>query len=446
MAPSGWRAAAALLLAAASVREGAGKKRFSMVALPPGTDEGTFRFLCNEQEERWVQGSGAVKYGQDGTYSYTAITSDGPTLIKCDNDEREGDPLYGVVKSCWWTGELGATDAPTPKPTVDPSLTFQTVCLENESTELVGPGLVRYGDTENDIWVYKEFEGASDMRTSLWCSNAVFGDPDYGTYKQCQWSGAMPETEPPTSGPTVDPALSFTYVAGEGEAATLLGPGTLRYGADESWLYTEITLEAGEQRSLWCTNEVFGEDPLHGTLKACYYSGDAVASPTPSPVDAPTPGPVDGEPGDPFQYVCGEYESGVVNEEGTSPGTLRYGLQGYYVFRSVTSRHEFDCSNEAFGRDPIYGWVKACYFLPDNSVLSFSRPKVKGVKPHKKAKPTKSPTTKKPTPEPTTKKPTPEPTNKTKKPTAKPTTKKPTTAKPSKAPTTAKPSKTPTLR
>jgi hypothetical protein len=428
MAPAGWRAAAALLLAAASVREGAGKKRFSMVAPPPETDEGSFKFLCNEYEEMWVQGSGVVKYGQDGTYSYTVITADGPTLIKCDNDEREGDPLYGVVKSCWWTGELPSgmpTEAPTPKPSVDPSLTFQTVCLEDESTELTGPGLVRYGDPEHDLWFYKEFEGASDMVTSLWCSNAVFGDPDYGTYKQCQWSGAMPETEPPTPAPTVDPALSFTFVAEEGGEATLLGPGTLRYGADESWLYTEVTLAPGEQRSLFCTNEVFGRDPLHGTVKACYYSGDAVASPTSSPVEAPTPGPVDGEPGDPYQYVCAEYESGVVNEDGTTPGTLRYGLQGYYVFRRVTGREDFDCSNEAFGRDPIYGWVKACYFLPDNSVLSFSRPKVKGVKPKKKVV-TRSPTTKKPTPLPTTKKPTPLPTT---KPTRRPSTKKPTPAK-----------------
>jgi hypothetical protein len=249
----------------------------------------------------------------------------------------------------------------------------------------------------------------------------------------------------------VDPALSFTFVAEEGEGATLLGPGTLRYGADESWLYTEVTLEAGEQRSLWCTNEVFGRDPLHGTRKACYYSGDAVASPTRSPVEAPTPGPVDGEDGDPYQYVCAEYESGVVNEDGATPGTLRYGLQGYYVFRSVTSRADFDCSNEAFGRDPIYGWVKACYFLPDNSVLNFSRPKIKGVKPHKKMpttkKPTKSPTTKKPTPSPTTKKPTPEPTKKSRKPTVAPTTAKPTTGKPTKQPTTAKPTRAkPTTR
>jgi hypothetical protein len=423
MAPSGWRAAALLLLAAASVREGAGKKRFSMAAPPPDTDEGSFKFLCNEDEERWVQGSGVVKYGQDGMYHYTVINSDGPTLIECNNDEREGDPLFGVVKSCWWTGELASdmpTEAPTPQPSVDPSLTFQTVCVEDESIERTGPGLVRYGDPESDIWVYKEFEGESDMKTSLWCSNAVFGDPIYGVFKQCQWSGAMPETEPPTPAPTVDPALIFTRVAEEGEEATLLGPGTLRYGADESWVYTEVTLTPGEQRSLFCTNEVFGRDPLHGTVKACYYSGDAVASPTRSPVDAPTPGPVDGEPGDPYQYICSEYESGVVNEDGTSPGTLRYGLQGYYVFRRVTSREDFDCSNEAFGRDPIYGWVKACYFLPDDSVLSFSRPKVKAVKPKRK---TRAPTTKRPTPEPTTKRPT------TTKPSRKPTTAKPTTAK-----------------
>jgi hypothetical protein len=407
MGPSNLRGAVvALLLVAASVREATGEKRFSLVTSPPSTDESRYKWLCNEHEEVWVQGSGVVRYGRDGMYSYTVIRSEGATLVKCSNDEREGDPLYKVVNSCWWTGELASdkpTVAPTPLPSLDPNLTFKTVCLEDESILLKGPGWVRYGDSEHDVWFYKEFEVESDIQTMLWCSNAVFGDPIYGTYKQCQWSGALPETEPPTVAPTVDPALKFTFVAEEGQEAILLGSGTLRYGADDSWLYTEVTLAPGEQRSLWCTNELFGSDPLYGTFKACYYSGDAVASPTPAPVDAPTPGPVDGEPGDPYQYVCSEYQSGVVNEDGSMPGTLRYGLQGYYVFRRVTDREEFDCTNEAFGRDPIFGWVKACYFLPDSSVISFSRPKVKAVKPKKviTAKPTKRPTTGKPTKRPT---------------------------------------------
>jgi hypothetical protein len=184
---------------------------------------------------------------------------------------------------------------------------------------------VRYGDFENDIWTYREYPGDSDMRTSIWCSNAVFGDPDYGTVKLCQWSGAMPETEPPTAAPTVDPALTFTFVAEEGQAATLIGPGTIRYGAEGeegigNYVYFDLELAAGEQRSLWCTNEVAGRDPIYGTVKACYYSGDSIAAPTPSPVDAPTPGPVDGEPGDPYVRVCGEYESCVVNEDGLTPG------------------------------------------------------------------------------------------------------------------------------
>jgi hypothetical protein len=92
---------------------------------------------------------------------------------------------------------------------------------------------------------------------------------------------------------------------------------------------------------------------------------------------------------------------------------LRYGLQGYYVWKNIKDRTEVECSNSWFGRDPIYGWVKACYFLPDNNVLNFSRQKVKTVKP----KPKKA--TKKPTPKPTTKKPT------TPKPAKKPTAKKP---------------------
>jgi hypothetical protein len=81
------------------------------------------------------------------------------------------------------------------------ALTFQTVCAEHESVELTGPGWVRYGDPDSSIWTYQEFTVDSDEKFSLWCSNAVFGDPIYGTVKQCQWSGAMPETVPPTERP-----------------------------------------------------------------------------------------------------------------------------------------------------------------------------------------------------------------------------------------------------
>ncbi len=184
---------------------------------------------------------------------------------------------------------------------------------------------MRYGDPDSSIWTYQEFTGDSDTKFSLWCSNAVFGDPIYGVVKRCQWSGAMPETVPPTASPTVDPALTFTFVAHEGQEAVLIGPGTIRYGAEGeegsgNYVYFDLDLAPGEQRSLWCTNEVAGRDPLYGTVKACYYSGDSIPAPTPSPVDAPTPGPVDGEPGDPYVRVCGEYESCVVNEDGQTPG------------------------------------------------------------------------------------------------------------------------------
>jgi hypothetical protein len=135
------RSAAALLLlvvaASRNVQDVLAVKPFALPEPPPGTDVESFQWLCSEWEERWVQGSGTVRYGDTATgiFSYTVITSDGETLIRCNNEEREGDPLFGIVKACWWTGEMASgrpTDAPTPGPTVDPSLTFQTVCAEHE--------------------------------------------------------------------------------------------------------------------------------------------------------------------------------------------------------------------------------------------------------------------------------------------------------------------------
>ncbi|KQP29675.1 hypothetical protein ASF49_16075 [Methylobacterium sp. Leaf104] len=50
-----------------------------------------------------------------------------------------------------------------------------------------------------------------------------------------------------------------------------------------------------------------------------------------------------------------EYETCTV---ANGPKTVRYGANGQYVTKDVTG--SIACSNEAFGRDPLYGTVKAC--------------------------------------------------------------------------------------
>lgn len=72
---------------------------------------------------------------------------------------------------------------------------------------------------------------------------------------------------------TTDPSAggTLTKVADEGGGFTIAGTGTIRYGADASFISMTVT-GSGQ-----CTNEFFGNDPLVGVGKACY-----LFTPTPS--------------------------------------------------------------------------------------------------------------------------------------------------------------------
>jgi alpha-L-rhamnosidase len=105
-------------------------------------------------------GTESVAYGANGIYSYTIAT--GGTAC---TDTALGDPDYGVVKSCY----VGAV-------VTGPSGT--TYCAaENGLCSFTGTRNVAYG------------AGSSFKTMSVTggtpCSNAAFGDPDYGVVKAC---------------------------------------------------------------------------------------------------------------------------------------------------------------------------------------------------------------------------------------------------------------------
>jgi len=95
------------------------------------------------------------------------------------------------------------------------------------------------------IFTYRTLTGGTA------CSNAVFGDPDFGFTKSC-YAG------PVTGGPA-----GSTYCAPENGICSFSGTATVAYGANGT--FTDKSLTSGTP----CDNSVFG-DPAYGTVKACF--------------------------------------------------------------------------------------------------------------------------------------------------------------------------------
>jgi hypothetical protein len=173
------------------------------------------------------------------------------------------------------------------------------VCAFTGTTE------VRYG--ANGSFFFKTLTDGTA------CTNDVFGDPIFGTVKQC----AIRSTPPPTE---------WTFCAPEGGVCAFTGTTEVRYGANGSYVFKTLTDGTA------CTNEVFG-DPIFGTVKQC-----SIRSTPPPP-----------------EWTFCASEGGVCAFTGTTE--VRYGANGSYVFKTVTDGTA--CTNEVFG-DPIFGTVKQC--------------------------------------------------------------------------------------
>jgi hypothetical protein len=123
---------------------------------------------CAEQNQTCYVpfGGTTVMYGKNGAVVTKYVTSS----IPCNEgiDGFNADPLIGQVKSCTFVFVNADTD-------------WKWCALEGQTCEISGSQLVRFGDTQNDLWVYRTF-GAP-----LSCTRSVFGgDPDVGTVKECQ--------------------------------------------------------------------------------------------------------------------------------------------------------------------------------------------------------------------------------------------------------------------
>ncbi len=116
-----------------------------------------------------------VRYGTPATAVTQAAT--GPAA--CNNGVF-GDPIFGVVKSCWVAAQ--------------PNVAGWTFCAnESQRCSFTGTRAVRYGTAT--VFVTATWSNGVD------CSNAVFGDPIFGIVKSCSYSSV--DSSPPGAAPPV---------------------------------------------------------------------------------------------------------------------------------------------------------------------------------------------------------------------------------------------------
>ena len=163
-----------------------------------------FLFPALVHAELWTQcagegqrcaftGTAQIRYGANGTYALGSFTNG----ADCTN-QVFGDPIYGFVKSC----EFSSNIANQP---VTPPNTWITCSNEGETCAFSGTATVRYGVDS------RYYEGV--FTDTVGCSNAIFGDPAFGTRKSCQYNlNAATPTPAPTPTPIPDPALGSNLI------------------------------------------------------------------------------------------------------------------------------------------------------------------------------------------------------------------------------------------
>jgi serine protease len=134
----------------------------------------------------------------------------------------------------------------------------------------------------------------------------------------------------PAPAPSPPPDSGWTKIADEGQAFTVSGTQTVRYGHAPYWITRTVTNEGS------CTNAFFANDPIVGTVKQCEVMASGAAPPAG------------------WTRIAGEGQTFAV----VGAQTVRYGSGAAWVTRTVVDYGE--CTNSFFGIDPIVGVVKQC--------------------------------------------------------------------------------------
>lgn len=149
-------------------------------------------------------GTHQVRYGL-GDKTVTASFTNG---VACNNGIF-GDPAYGFYKSCAFAD---TSDSTVP----DADRTWIDCAWENESCNFQGSKRVRYGAAGQ--YAYATATGP------VVCSNSVFGDPAYGSYKSCAYAADVAAAPSPIATGTNPPIVfNATHSAAAGDVVSLQG-------------------------------------------------------------------------------------------------------------------------------------------------------------------------------------------------------------------------------
>jgi len=103
-----------------------------------------------------------------------------------------------------------------------------------------GRAIVRYG--KNGRYAYKV------ANNGISCTNGVFGDPNYGVFKECHY---------------INLHQRFRYCSNEYQTCHTRGKSLIKYGEKGRYTYKVVN------GTTPCSNSVFG-DPIVGTVKKCW--------------------------------------------------------------------------------------------------------------------------------------------------------------------------------
>jgi hypothetical protein len=180
---------------------------------------------------------------------------------------------------------------------------WTTCSSEYGYCSISGSNTVRFG--AGTSYYYKSVIGG------VACNTGIFGDPDVGVTKHCDYK---PE--------------NWTTCSSEYGSCTLNGSNTVRFGLNSSYFSQSFV---GNVTTFACSDSVFG-DPLVGATKQCQYL--------------------------PQNWETCSQDGGGCTLQGKQ--SVRYGANG--VYRVQTFTNLAPCNVTQFG-DPLPGVVKTCEIL-----------------------------------------------------------------------------------
>ncbi len=204
------------------------------------------------------------------------------------------------------------------------STSWSYCASEGGQCNFSGTREVRYGANGN--YAYGIFTNGVS------CNNGVFGDPQYGIVKECQFGDGASQSSSSTQNTS---NTSWSYCASEGGQCNFSGTREVRYGANGTYAYGIFS------NGVSCNNGVFG-DPLSGIVKECQY-GDGTSQSSSSTQN--TTSPTTPTNNSSWSYCASE--GGQCNFSGTRQ--VRYGANGNYSYGIFAN--SAGCNNGVFG-DP----------------------------------------------------------------------------------------------